>query len=229
MVALGNTLGNGETMSLVQDKGGVLLAQLKAASGVTSGTLMQVVDGSGNVNVLFNADGTISSAKPFTYTGTYGTQTFSGALAGQQQPIVASGAASVTLTAAQSGSLFLMDAASGITYTLPVATTGNKGIWFDFLVTVTCTSNGHKVITGAGTELLIGGVTDVDTDTSNAVAFFTGDGSTHISVNMTAAGTNAKGGIIGSKLRFTNISTTRWVVEGMVMAAGTPTTPFSNS
>jgi len=220
-------VSNNMPEAYVQERPGTgPLLQLIGAN--TTDKLLQVVDSTGAEVGSISAAGALS-AKQFTNASAVGTQSWSGPMQGQQQPIIASGAAAVTLTAAQSGACFLFDVNSGVTYTLPVATTGNKGMWFDFVVTVTCTSAGHKVITGAGTELLIGNVVDVDTDTSNAVAVFSGDGATHISVNMTAAGTNAKGGMIGTKLRFTNLSTTRWFVEGIVAAAGTVTTPFSNS
>jgi hypothetical protein len=148
---------------------------------------------------------------------------------GQDLNIVSGSGATVTLTTSQSGSVVLMDRATGITFTLPVATSSTIGMYFDFVVTTSVTSNGYKVITGAATEFLLGGYTSVDTDSTNAVAVFTGNGSSHISVNMTSASTNATGGLQGTKLRFTCLSTTRWMVEGIVMCAGTPATAFATS
>lgn len=137
--------------------------------------------------------------------------------------------AAKTLLDSDSGSLNLFNAAAGVTFTLPSLTADLLGCWYDFLATVSATSNGHKVITGKAADFLMGGYTNVDTDTTNAVAAFTGDGSTHISVNMTAAGTNAKGGLIGTKLRFTAATTALWMVEGIVQGAGTVTTAFSTT
>lgn len=148
---------------------------------------------------------------------------------GQDLNIVSGSGATVTLTTAQSGSVILMDRAAGITFTLPTASASTIGMYFDFVVTTTVTSNSYKVITGAATELLIGGYVNVDTDSSNAVAVFTGNGSTHISINMSSASTNATGGIVGTKLRFTCLSTTRWMVEGIVQGAGTPATAFATT
>lgn len=143
-----------------------------------------------------------------------------------RRPLVSGQGATRTINANESGSTFLFDRAAGIVYTLPTAT---PGAFFDFVVTTTVTTNAHKVITAAGTELLIGGYTSVDTDTSNAVAFHSGNGSTHVAVNMTPAGTNALGGMVGTRLRFTCLSSTRWEVEGVNMAAGTPATAFATS
>lgn len=144
----------------------------------------------------------------------------------RKKPVISGLGATQTLTADQSGSTVLLDRAAGIVVTLPVA---QVGVAFDFVVTVSVTSNAYKIITGAATELLIGGYTNVDTDTSNAVAVFTADGSTHIAVNMDSASSNAKGGLIGTKLTFTCLSSTKWMVEGIVQGAGTVATAFATS
>ena len=138
-------------------------------------------------------------------------------------PVISGQGATRTLSVDETGSTCLFDRAAGIVYTLPLAV---PGLVYDFVVTTTVTSNAAKVITGAGTELLIGGYTNVDTDTSNAVAAFTGNGSTHVSVSMNGTTT---GGILGTKLRFTCLSTTRWMVEGIVQGSGTVATAFATS
>lgn len=140
------------------------------------------------------------------------------------KPVISGEGATRTLNETESGSTCLFDRAAGIVYTLPTAPT--PGTHFDFIITTTITSNAAKVITGAGTELLIGGYTNVDTDTSNAVAAFTGNGSTHVSVSMNGTTT---GGILGTKLRFTCLSSTRWMVEGIVQGSGTVATAFATS
>lgn len=147
-----------------------------------------------------------------------------------KKSIISGLGATRTLTGDESGSLILLDRAAGIVLTLPTyVSMGKPGAYFDFYATVSVTTNAYKVITGAGTELLIGGYTSVDTDSSNATAVFTGNGTTHISVNMTPAGTNALGGLIGTKLRFTCLSATQWLVEGVVNCGGTPATAFATS
>lgn len=131
--------------------------------------------------------------------------------------------ATKTLDQNDSGSTVLLDRASGIVITLPVAV---PGTYFDFVATTSVTSNNYKVITGVATELLVGGYTNVDTDTSNAVAVFDGNGSTHIAVTMNGTTT---GGLIGSKLRFTCLSATKWMVEGIMRGSGTVATAFATS
>lgn len=137
--------------------------------------------------------------------------------------VISGQGATRTLNENESGSICLFDRAAGIVYTLPTA---KVGAYFDFMVTTTITSNAAKVITGAGTEFLIGGYTNVDTDTSNAVAVFDGNGSSHIAVSMNGTTT---GGRQGTFLRFTCLSATRWQVQGMVMGSGVVATAFSAS
>ena len=140
-----------------------------------------------------------------------------------KQPVLSGWGATATLSVDDSGSLILSDRAAGIVFTLPKAV---PGLVFDFAITTTITSNSFKVITGAATEFLIGSVTSVDTDTSNALVGFTGNGSTHIA--LTSNGTTT-GGILGTKLRFTCLSTTRWMVEGNLLGSGVVATPFATS
>lgn len=128
-----------------------------------------------------------------------------------------------TLSVDESDSTILLDRAAGIVVTLPLAV---PGLVYDFKVVTTVTSNSYKIITGAATELLIGGYVNVDTDTSNAVAVFTGNGSTHIAV--TSNGTTT-GGRIGTSLKFTCLSATNWLVEGTMMGSGVVATAFATS
>lgn len=154
-----------------------------------------------------------------------GAATFSGAIT-QKANVVSGSGATVTLTAAQSGSTVLMDRAAGIVFTLPAPA---AGMYFDFLVTTSVTSNSYKVITDAGTTLLAGSLISIDTDSSNETDGFVGNGSTHIAVTMAAASSNATGGLIGTWLRFTCVSSTLWLVEGIVQGGGTVSTPFATS
>lgn len=137
--------------------------------------------------------------------------------------IISGQGATRSLNVNESGATCLFDRAAGIVYTLPLAI---PGTYFDFMVTTTVTSNAAKVITGAGTELLIGSLVNVDTDTSNAVAAWTGNGSTHVAVSMNGTTTGA---VLGTKLRFTCLSSTRWLVEGVIQGTGTVATPFATS
>jgi hypothetical protein len=141
--------------------------------------------------------------------------------------IISGSGATASLSENDSGSTVLLDRAAGIVVTLPEACA--IGTTYDFVATVSVTSNAYKIITGAGTELLIGGYTSIDTDSSNAMAAFTGNGTNHVAVNMTAASSNALGGIQGTALTFTKLTATLWEVTGTVECGGTPATAFATS
>jgi len=140
-----------------------------------------------------------------------------------KEAIISGLGATATLSEDDSGSTILLDRAAGIVVTLPRAV---PGLFYDFIVATTVTSNAYKVITGAATELLVGGYTNVDTDTSNAVAVYTGNGSTHIAVSSNGTTT---GGRVGTNLRFTCVSSTQWLVSGMMMGSGVVATAFATS
>lgn len=138
----------------------------------------------------------------------------------QGKNVISGSGATRTLSVDDSGSTVLFDRAAGIVFTLPTA---KVGTYFDFIVTTTITSNAAKVITGAATELLIGTVSSNVTTTTTT---YQGNGSTHIAVSMNGTTT---GGILGTKLRFTCLSATRWLVEGTNQSSGVVATPFSAS
>lgn len=139
--------------------------------------------------------------------------------------IISGSGATASLSESDSGSMVLFDRAAGIVFTLPAACA--VGTWYEFAVTVTVTSNAAKVITGAGTELLVGNILNCDTDTSDAVAIWNAlVGDSYIAVSMNGSTT---GGIKGDRFRVTKLNSTTWVVEGMTSGTGTVATPFSAS
>jgi len=145
-------------------------------------------------------------------------------VSGQIRPVVSGSGATVTLTKDKFGSVVLFDRAAGITFTLPANT---PGAWIDFFVTVTITSNNAKVITAAGTELLVGSVTNAATDNSNAVTIWPSLVATgNVAVTMNGS---TKGGIKGDWVRFTCLNSTTWGVQGMTTGTGTIASPFATS
>lgn len=177
--------------------------------------------------------GAVRTLGATTYTGALiasSTASFNGAVdftstvTGLKRPVVANSGATVSLTAAQSGSAVLFDRAAGIVYTLPA---NAPGIYFDFFVTVTITTNAAKVITAAGTELMVGQILNCDTDSSDAVAIWKSLVATsNIAVSMNGTTT---GGIKGDWFRATCLNTTTWTVNGMTTGTSTVATPFATS
>ena len=186
-----------------------------------------VIDASGSTGVFKTSTGAVT-------IGT-GTVTISGPLVltsttpliGNTQAVTASGGATRTLTAANSGSLNLFDAATGVAYTLP---TPAAGLVYDFVVTVLQTSGTNSVITAAtGTQFIRGYVTmfsDVDITPSATLGpkGFAGNGTSHVKIDTNATTT---GGGVGSWLRLIGVSTTVWNAHGIIRSpSGTIATPF---
>ena len=139
--------------------------------------------------------------------------------------------AAATLTAAQSGALCTWPAAAGFTYTLPIITAGNIGMFFEFLCTITNTSVACKVITGQATDLIVGGVHVGVLDTTPAVGpgpkFFT-FATDKIACSMGGTDTT-KGGVVGSRIRLEAVALLQWAITGNIIGAGTIATPAATS
>ncbi len=143
---------------------------------------------------------------------------------GLHREVISGVGATRTLLKEESGALCLFDVATGVVYTLPAPVVGME---FDFGFSVSRTStNAYKVITNASTVFLLGSYTVSDPTVATSGDVFTGDGSTHVAINLDA---DTEGGIIGGNLRFTCISATQWYVEGLINGAGTTTTGFATS
>lgn len=154
--------------------------------------------------------------------------TNTGTTTGGKLAVTASGGATRTLTAANSGSVNLFDAATSIAYTLPAPAVG---LYYDFLWTALETGGqAHNIVTDAGTTFVAGYInmiSDVNVTPSATLGpkGFAGDGSTHVKVTMNGTTT---GGGIGTLLRVLCISATVWNVSGIVRSpSGTIATPFS--
>lgn len=128
--------------------------------------------------------------------------------------------ATVTLTAADSGKTFLFDRAAGIVYTLPVP---YPGMTFDFVNTVTITSNAAAVVTNSASVFVAGAIHVLVSGAITGLDFQC-NGTTH--VKITSNGTTS-GGILGGHVRFVAASATVWVVDGLLVGSGSTVTPCS--
>ncbi len=143
---------------------------------------------------------------------------------GLHRQIIQGEGATRQLLPEESGALCLFDRAAGIVYTLP---TPIEGMQFDFLCTVSVTSNSGKVITKTvASEFMIGGITMGSLALAEASDSFTANGTTIVSIAQDGGVT---GGILGGFFRLTALSTTLWGIEGVTIGAGTLATPFATS
>lgn len=139
--------------------------------------------------------------------------------------LVVNGTAStLALTAAQSGASVILDRAAGVVVTLP---TPAAGLIYNVDVLTSVTSNNYKIVTGTpASQFMVGSILGIDTDSSNALAGYTADGTTIVAVTMNGTTT---GGLKGTRLTFKGLSSTIWEVSGTDLASGTVATPFATS
>lgn len=141
---------------------------------------------------------------------------------GLHTDVTASGGATRTLLAGESGATQLFDSAAGVVYTLPAPVVG---MTFEFYSSVTITSNSAKIITDSASTFLQGLVLVVGGTTETIVsADF--NGTSHVACTMNGTTT---GGIIGTLIRVKAISSTVWAISGMVVGSGTVATPAATS
>jgi len=139
---------------------------------------------------------------------------------GLHKEVTASGAATRTLKADESGGVFLWDGAAGIAYTLPAPVVG---MTFVFLVSVSVTSNAHSVVTDAATTFIGGGIQQMIDTTAVSEGQFA-DPTSDVTISMNGTTT---GGLIGTRVVFECISSTVWNCSGLVASSGTLATPFA--
>ncbi len=136
-------------------------------------------------------------------------------------PAEASGGATRTLTAAESGGLFFWDAATGVDYTLPAPVAGMK---FAFYATVAVTSNAHAISTDAATTF-IGGPLSMGIAATDTNEMQVGDETSDVTVSMNGTTT---GGLEGTYIEVVAISSTVWITRrSTVIGSGLLATPFA--
>lgn len=138
--------------------------------------------------------------------------------------IVTSGSgATVTLTAAQTDSVILMDRAAGIIFTLPAATAALKGTSYKFVVKTSVTSNNYSVVGASNADLFYGGVALTNTTAGNAISAGP-NGSSNYQCTMNGTTT---GGLKGTVITATCLGLNAWLIDGIVSGSGTLATPFA--
>jgi hypothetical protein len=129
-----------------------------------------------------------------------------------------------TLVANDSGAVVELDTAAGSTVTLPAGSSSAIGTKFRFVVKTLATSNSHIIKVANASDIMVGGITTVDTDSSDAAATFaTTSTSDTITLNRSTTGSVRTGEWIDVEY----VATNRWAVHGFVFVTGTPATPFS--
>lgn len=138
-------------------------------------------------------------------------------------PMNSGNGATVTLTAGQSGSTMLFDRAAGIVYTLPAPF---PGMTFDFIQTVTTTSNSAEIVTATVGSQFIQGLVHIGISGGATGSDWACNGTSHVSIKQNGTTT---GGILGGRLHFVAVSTTIWQVDGLTIGSGSEATPCSTT
>ena len=151
--------------------------------------------------------------------------------------------ASTTLTvAAHAGKVITVGGtiAANIVLTLPAVNTtatpnsagpgsdpnnpNNQGAVFTFFVPTTIATSSVKIGTN-GTDKYVGSILMIDTDSSDAVTGYA-PGATNDFINLNGSTT---GGIAGSYIQVTALSSAVYMVQGVVVGSGSVATPFADS
>ena len=103
-------------------------------------------------------------------------------------------------------------------------TLNNQGVVFTIWVDATIATSSLKIGTN-GTDKFIGSVLSIDSDTSGAMAGFI-PGASDDFINLNGADT---GGVVGTCITITSLTTNKYMVNGVIVCTGSPATPFATS
>ena len=103
-------------------------------------------------------------------------------------------------------------------------TLNNQGAVFTIWVDATVATSSVKIGTN-GTDKFIGSVLSIDSDTSGAMAGFI-PGASNDYINLDGSTT---GGVVGTCITITSLTTNKYMVNGVIVCTGSPATPFADS
>ena len=157
-----------------------------------------------------------------------------GELSAIKRNIVDITAATYTVSPEQSGSIFTLNLAAGITITLPDAV---AGLEYEFHVGTTFTGDSWIINAASSSDTLQGGikfydVTDLGSMTKlnesvATIAWAQPAAADHQLVVDASTTTLTKGGNLGSHIKYQCITSALWYVSGQMIGDGTLVTPFT--
>lgn len=128
--------------------------------------------------------------------------------------------ASTTLGPVHAGTVVVVNAAAGLTLTLPAASgTGRR---FEVLIGTTVTSNSVIIQVANASDVMTGTAINAQDSADTAVMFETAATSDTITMNGTTTG-----GIKGDRVVLKDVADNLWSVAVVGSATGTEATPFS--
>ena len=107
------------------------------------------------------------------------------------------------------------------------STANNQGVTYTIWVPTTISTNSLKIGTTSGSsDLYVGAVMSIDSDTSGAVVAFSANGSSNDFINLNGTTT---GGVAGTWIQIVAIAADKYMVTGNVIGSGIVATPFADS
>jgi len=101
----------------------------------------------------------------------------------------------------------------------------NLGVLYTVWISTTLSTSSLKIATD-GTDMYLGSLLSVDTDTSGAMVGFTANGTTHDFINLNGTTT---GGVAGTWIEIRAIAALKYMVTGVILGTGTVATPFATT
>ena len=150
-----------------------------------------------------------------------GTLAVTGAITGKAN-VVTITTATYAVTAAQSGTTFILSRAAGIIVTLPELTAAASGEQYTFIVGTTFSGAG-KINTGATADLYSGFAIMSDPATAGDTNTFIPDQSNDDTIDL---GAIEQGWLSGGLITLTAQSATRWHCAAYLLGDATLATPF---
>jgi hypothetical protein len=107
------------------------------------------------------------------------------------------------------------------------STANNQGVVYTIWVPTTISTSSLKIGTTSGSsDVYVGTVISVDSDSSGAVVGFTANGSSNDFINLNGTTT---GGVAGTWIQIVAVAANKYMVTGNVIGSGTVATPFADS
>ncbi len=128
--------------------------------------------------------------------------------------------ASTTLSDYHQGTTTVINAAAGLTLTLPAAS--GTGREFDVLIGTTVTSNNAIIQVANATDVMTGVCLMAQDAADTVVGFETASTSDTITMNG-----STKGGILGDRIVLKDVAAGLWAVRMTASGTGSEATPFS--
>jgi len=106
-------------------------------------------------------------------------------------------------------------------------TANNLDVVYTIWVPTTIATSSLKIgVTSGSSDLYVGTIFGVDTDSSNALVAYTANGSSNDFINFNGGTT---GGVAGTWVQIFALAANKYVVNGIALGSGTVATPFADS